>query len=183
MGVFACTARRHWTLPGRLGCCSGEFFLLVGFVETYSPDEKEKVPPRWQDPMHVFFRCPLSAYPVWGSHTTPPEAPHHGAYRNTMAYHCLSALVLLPGAFIVIVATLQMVVNATGCVFFSPKLLYSLESPATGSSFHMGRGASASRAFHHFSFVEHFRNCSPPWPYLFPIFFSLFSGWIYRELH
>lgn len=97
------------------------------------PDEKEEVPPRWQDPKHVFVRCLLSTYPVWGSHTTPPETPHHGVYRNTMVYYCLSALVLLPGAFIVIVSTLQLVVNATAhveaCVsrFCSTYLLDSLQ--------------------------------------------------------
>lgn len=77
------------------------------------PDEKEEVPPRWQDPKHVFVRCLLSTYPIWGSHTTPPETPHHGAYRNTMVYYCLSASALLSDAFRFIIGTLQMVVNAT----------------------------------------------------------------------
>lgn len=113
MGVFSCTTRRHWTLPE--GCTvvlEDSLFWWWALLRPTPPTKKKR--------SHLdgrTFACFLSAkaYPIWGSHTTPPEAPHHGAFRNTMVHHCLSALVLLPGAFRFIIGTLWVDVNATGC--------------------------------------------------------------------
>lgn len=76
------------------------------------PDEKEKVPPRRQDPKHVFVRCSLSTYPVWGSHAQLLQrlftTVRVGTQWCIIAFqHQLSCLV---------VATLQIVVNATAHV-------------------------------------------------------------------
>lgn len=114
VGVFSCTTRRHWTLPE--GCTvvlEDSLFWWWALLRPTPPTKKKRSRLAGRTQCIFSFGARLALIRFEVHMQPPPEASHHGAYRNTMAYHCLSALVLLPGAFRIIIGTLQMVVNAT----------------------------------------------------------------------